>query len=41
MNKKAMGFILIILLLIGLIALYFIFKTGLVVDFINFVRGWF
>jgi len=40
-NKKGMGFIVIVLLVLGLIALYFIYKTGLVGAFINFIRGWF
>jgi len=41
MNKKGMGFIGIVLIVIGVVALYFIFKTGLVEEFINFIRGFF
>ena len=41
MNKKAMGFIGILLIVIGVVALYFIFKAGLVREFINFIRGFF
>ena len=41
MNKKAMGFIGILLIVIGVVALYFIYKTGLVGEFINFIRGFF
>ena len=41
MNKKGLGFISIIIIVIGVVALYFIYKTGLVIDFINFIRGFF
>jgi len=41
MNKKGMGFIGIILIVLGSIALYFLYKEGLIGSFINFIRGWF
>ena len=41
MNKKAMGFIGIVLIVVGVAALYFIFKSGLVGEFINFIKGFF
>jgi len=40
-NKKGIGFIGITLIVIGLVALYFIFKSELIGEFINFVKGFF
>ena len=40
-NKKGMGFIGIGLLVLGVIALYFIYTTGLALEFINFIKGGF
>jgi len=39
MNKKGMGLIGTLLLVVGIAALYFIFKTGLIGDFITFIKG--
>jgi len=42
MNKKGsfIGLIIIgIILIVGFIALSFIFKAGLIVEFINFIKG--
>ena len=41
LNKKGVGFIGIVLIVIGLVALYFIFKSGLAGEFINFIKGFF
>ena len=41
MNKKGLGFIGIVLMILGVIALYFIYKEGFIGAFITFIRGWF
>ena len=41
MNKKGIGAITIIIIVLGLVALYFIFKSGLIKEFISFIRGFF
>jgi len=39
--KKGMGLIGIVLIILGLVALYFIYQSGLVKDFIDFIRMFF
>jgi len=41
MNNKGIGMIGIVLLALGLIALYFIYTTGLGWEFISFIKEWF
>ncbi len=38
-NKKGLGLFGIALILVGLLALYFIYQSGLINDFINFIKG--
>ena len=40
MNKRG-GVLGIVMIIIGIVALYFIFKMGLVREFINFIKGFF
>ena len=39
MNTKGLGFIGTTILIVGVVALFFIYKTGLIEAFINFVKG--
>ena len=38
MNKKAIGFIGVILIVIGILALIFIYKLGLINDFFEYIK---
>lgn len=41
MNNKGMSIIGVGLLLLGFVALYFIWNHGLIFDFVDFIRGLF
>jgi len=41
MNKKGLGFISITIIIIGILGIYFIFKMGILSEFLNYIKNLF